>query len=262
MPRRRAVAILAGAILTQSVPGASARPRAAARIADGCTPPPDGFQCRCPSVNGLYYIACCPTPDYICKCKPAPGGEADCVPCAQDRQCHNFYDDTWTCCTERQECIRGECKPYCRTETARGATRVYDPSTQCCTKHGIQEKYPVRNLEACRETLTPHPGYKATSNGCGPEDGPKFPDAYKKANFRNACDAHDICYGTCGSDEVKCNDRFCNALKRTCANAYPRKSSRNRRNCDEIANTYCDGVRILGYSAFEKAQSKACQCCP
>jgi hypothetical protein len=177
--------------------------------------------------------------------------------CPEERKCG---DDN--CCEEGQECIRGECKHYCKNEKARGQTKVYDPKTECCTEHGIEPKYPIRHYERCKKTRVARAGHKPTSNGCGPAEGPKVPNTFGKASFLAACNAHDICYDTCRSDRDKCDETFYRQLKAACRAAYPVQGSKNRKACVAQATNYHDAVIALGSIAYEDAQSKACQCCP
>ncbi|MEZ5102330.1 MAG: hypothetical protein R3C15_21520 [Thermoleophilia bacterium] len=210
----------------------------------------DGRLCKekCPkgSVRCGEYHDCCPVGARCVK------GECAC-PDTRD-PCKGV------CCKKGEECIRGVCKPYCENETARGASRVYDPATQCCTEYGIEPKYPIRYFERCRKTRVPREGYVPEANGCGPKGGPKFPDKVGRADFRPACDAHDICYGTCRSDRDACDAQFARQLKRACQRAYPK--GKKRQACLARAKDYVDGVTALGSIAYDAAQSEACQCCP
>ena len=211
-----------------------------------CTP--DGVQlCTCPGGSPRCGGRCCPA--------GARCVDGTCV-CADKRE---ICDEV--CCKKGEECIRGECKPYCEKESARGASRVYDPKTQCCTDYGIEPKYPIRIFERCRKTRVPKPDYKPTANGCGPKGGPKVSDTFGKASFLEACNAHDICYGTCKSDRDACDERFGKQLRAACKSAY-RKNTKNRAACLETADSYHDAVVALGGFAYDDAQSEACQCCP
>ncbi|MEZ5098570.1 MAG: hypothetical protein R3C15_01920 [Thermoleophilia bacterium] len=209
---------------------------------------PDGEAiCACPGGSPRCSGECCPL--------GARCVEGACV-CKDERDpCKGI------CCKKGEECVRGECKPYCRNETARGVSRVYDPETQCCTEHGIEQKYPIRIYERCRKTRVPRPGYEPTSNGCGPKGGPKVSDTFGKASFLEACNAHDICYGTCKSDRDACDKRFGKQLRRACRNAYG-EGTKKRDACLETAKGYHDAVIALGSIAYADAQSEACQCCP
>jgi len=178
------------------------------------------------------------------------------VCCPPERRCSD------KCCPEGEQCVRGKCVPYCENERSRGVSRVYDPKTECCTKDGIEQKYPIRRYERCRKTRVPRAGYKPKGGGgCGPEGGPKFPDGYKKASFLGACQAHDRCYDTCRSDRSECDEKFAKRVRRACASAYPVRGPK-RHACMRRAELYSNAVIALGSVAYAEAQSKACQCCP
>ena len=213
----------------------------------------------CPLGTGCGTVnkPCC---DNVCGtscCKPKEDccGDTEC--CPPDRECCGEK-----CCPEGEGCVRGKCEKICKTETARGVSRVYNPETQCCTEGGIEPKYPIRYFTLCEKTRVARKGYKPTSNGCGPEGGPKLPDSFGKASFLAVCNKHDLCYGKCRSDRKACDRKFCQGIKAACQKAYPKAKSKMRIRCDNRAELYCDGVTALGSLAYDDAQSKACQCCP
>lgn len=198
---------------------------------------------------------CCSVKDQEV-CMPSTEANEGQVCCPPERRCNE------KCCPEGEECIRGECTPYCRNERGRGVTRVYDPKTECCTEHGIEQKYPIRNYARCRKTRVPRKGYKSNGRGrCGPDDGPEVPQGYRAASFRAACRAHDKCYDTCRSDRSECDEKFAKRVKRACTSTYPTPGL-NRSRCLRRANLYSDAVVALGSIYYADAQSKACQCCP
>jgi hypothetical protein len=145
------------------------------------------------------------------------------------------------------------------TCTCNGAT--FDPTTQCCTSSGAVPKYPIQDLSLCPNRVpTTNPNYTPTANGCGAEGGRKFPNRWGLAKFKPACDAHDVCYGTCLIDKAICDEAFGEGLIAACEAAYgsfPRLLQR----CKEVANSYLLGVLEGGASAYETAQKKACDCC-
>lgn len=107
--------------------------------------------------------------------------------------------------------------------------------------------------------------YTPTANGCGPEGGISVPNYYyligwfriDKFPFVNACNAHDICYGTLGSSRASCDSRFYSNLLAICsANA---STSANRVICNGLAWTYYEAVHLFGQSAFDAAQARARQ---
>jgi hypothetical protein len=106
-----------------------------------------------------------------------------------------------------------------------------------------------------------------TSNGCGPEGGILhriLPQFYGTAPLVNACNTHDICYGSCGSgyDKATCDNNFFRNLLSVCANAYPGFSNVNKRNgCYNLGNVYFNAVKDGGQKAYDAAQFEFCECC-
>lgn len=148
----------------------------------------------------------------------------------------------------------------------------YDPAHQCCEPSGIQQRYPIRDIEACPDRV-PHPGYTATSNGCGPENGffkyvvPNRLGPLRNIDFTPACNGHDICYGTCNSDKSSCDQHFFLDMSKACANAYPNDTWYGRYmvySCVALARLYYTAVSSTrtGTSAYATAQRDACDCCP
>lgn len=105
--------------------------------------------------------------------------------------------------------------------------------------------------------------YVPTTNGCGPEGGISVPNNYylvgwfriDRFPFVNACNTHDICYGTLGSSRAACDSRFYSDLLTICrANA---STAVNRGICNGLAWTYYQAVATFGQSAFNAAQARA-----
>jgi hypothetical protein len=249
-----------------------------------CTNPTKGVVCcppedRCGPLDEWGYPHCeCTTPCGAQCCNPGevcasdPDGNQTCCPpglaaCGSQ------------CCEAGAECCKGECcKPgqichweprvrddaycadVCKAETDRATSQIYDPKTQCCTKHGIEQKYPIHHLERCRDTLVPRKGFKPSSNGCG-TNGQQFAHSYGKAHWLSVCNSHDLCYDTCGKSKEDCDGRFEKDIVHACKAAYPR-GTRGRKRCLDFVADYIDAVRIFGHFAYEESQSKACQCCP
>ena len=259
MPRRRALRLLGSAIIAAvfpavRVPRAFARRSRSAECGD-CSDSPGTTICDCHVKHhpwGTTCFHCCCPRNYRCLCET----EACACTCPGDKECG---DD---CCGETEICVHDrlgnpKCLPECKTEKGRSNSPAYNPETQCCTQYGVQQKYPMGNLEACRPTMVKRQDYQPTPNGCGPADKP-LRSTFGKASFLEACNDHDKCYDVCGSDAVKCNEIFCKAVHKACAKAYPGGDPV----CKQAASDYCDGVRLLGSSYWEDAQKKACQCCP
>ncbi|MCS6871810.1 MAG: phospholipase A2 [Anaerolineae bacterium] len=91
----------------------------------------------------------------------------------------------------------------------------------------------------------------AAQNGCGPERfGGLVPDLW----FTPACNRHDICYGTCGSNRAACDSRFYEDMRAICAT----RSWWTRTSCYAAAWTYYQAVRNFGQGAYNNAQRVAC----
>jgi hypothetical protein len=151
------------------------------------------------------------------------------------------------------------------TCTCGGVT--YNPVTQCCTRSGVQQKYPIVNLAACPNRVR-HPGYVPQANGCGAAAGPKFPDRFPPgsptgANFGRCCNAHDICWGTCNSNKSDCDSFFLDCLKDECRTAFLPLRPGQYTACLGAAQAYFIGVSRTGagMTAYEAAQKDACDCC-
>jgi len=101
------------------------------------------------------------------------------------------------------------------------------------------------------------------TNGCGP-DGPIgsfIPDSYFLFDFTEACNSHDICYGTCGKSQWECDLQFLFDLLSEC------EASNHRWNplwpsiqdkCVLLALAYAGAVMALGKGPYEDAQDKYC----
>lgn len=110
----------------------------------------------------------------------------------------------------------------------------------------------------CPERIA-KPGHIPSANGCGAEDGGKFPDKIWGANFSYACTLHDYCYDTCNTSQTTCDSNFCDDLNGACA--VPGIAHYLLTNCTAIAGVYCGAVTFFGEDAYNAAQANACICC-
>jgi hypothetical protein len=101
------------------------------------------------------------------------------------------------------------------------------------------------------------PDHTPTANGCGPENLPvdDNPTGCQDTSFLDACNAHDLCYGYCGSDRYSCDDAFWNAMKAVC------EESTCALECFNHANEYYGVVHNWGEGSWENAQVESCVCC-
>jgi secretory phospholipase A2 len=113
------------------------------------------------------------------------------------------------------------------------------------------------SLEACPDRK-PKPNHRPSANGCGPEKGVKVPDRpLFLANFKPACDFHDICYETCNVSKDACDEAFRRKMVQACvAETFVTQNL-----CVSIAQTYYEFVRDFGGGPYEDAQKAACNCC-
>lgn len=83
--------------------------------------------------------------------------------------------------------------------------------------------------------------FRAATDGCS-----FSPDSWGKANFKPACDSHDICYSsTSHIDRLACDRAFHANLTRICSLSYGRGTA-GRSACHSIANVYYNAVRNFG----------------
>jgi RHS repeat-associated protein len=105
--------------------------------------------------------------------------------------------------------------------------------------------------------LMPNPNFRNTPTkpACSaPLIGDTPPGA--GVSFESCCAAHDICWGTCGGSQARCDRSFLNCLLRKC------DKSPNPFRCGFWARIYYDAVNASS-DRFAKVQSEACICsCP
>jgi Group XII secretory phospholipase A2 precursor (PLA2G12)/Protein of unknown function (DUF1036) len=106
---------------------------------------------------------------------------------------------------------------------------------------------------------------QADSNGCGSgRTAAITPNAPAGVSFKTACDRHDVCYDTLGSDRRSCDDQFHNDMLTACREAYPDGSffgqsirKPQRITCNGAADLYYQAVLSEGGSAHQEAQRAA-----
>ena len=112
---------------------------------------------------------------------------------------------------------------------------------------------------------------KPEGNGCGPEAWYSvfIPNHISlawigTADFTPCCNAHDVCYGTCGSRQVQCDQTFRVCLYEACKKAFPGPNLRPMGGCFIIANRYVSAVSSGGAKFHGEAQDTYCRwkpCC-
>ena len=133
-----------------------------------------------------------------------------------------------------------------------------------------------------QRTKISRPGYTPTANGCGAAGGRQFPSTFTvfipnnpRLYARNrggggrsvsydisaACNAHDICYGTCGESRADCDNRFKADILSICATLT---AAAARNDCQQKAAIYYNAVYLFGRGPYESGQDDACEwteCC-
>ena len=110
--------------------------------------------------------------------------------------------------------------------------------------------------------------YYENVNGCGGKGWSETAvrDTWGRVSFREACNNHDRCYMTPGSDVNQCDNKFGFDVRVSCErDSYVRDPVFNRKipdpvtlsACYPIATTYFGSVRAVGWNWHQTAQAKA-----
>ncbi|MGB2771858.1 MAG: Ig-like domain-containing protein, partial [Anaerolineae bacterium] len=149
-----------------------------------------------------------------------------------------------------------------------------NPLTQCCTSAGPVPRTAVSNLADCPNRI-PKPTYVPQPNGCGPEGyGYAIPDCAPVLTalgtvsyicFTEACNAHDVCYGSCNAGaghKNTCDGNFQDDMRFKCDSSFPIDPIA-RQNCYAAASVYFNAVNktSIGNDAYNAGQQEACDCC-
>jgi hypothetical protein len=227
------------------------------------------------NIFGCCQMNCppCEAPNITCTtCIPTGGTFCGHWCCSSPRSC-----DNGTCCPPEQPKGNGWvltqdgwlpiCCPSEEPQYCSGGGCCYKPlgcsswkQKKCADgdcKPCLHKAATYAELQACSNKV-PDPSYTPTSNGCGPDGGPQIPNnptGCGDTSFLEPCNAHDICYGTCGSNKDSCDHAFLDAMLEICSGSSCAYS------CSQYANTYYGAVHNYGETAYESAQLAACACC-
>jgi len=80
------------------------------------------------------------------------------------------------------------------------------------------------------------------------------PDEPFGFDFREACQRHDDCYGTCGSSRRDCDRQFLSDARNRCA----QYRGLQREACRATAQIYYIAIRTFGAGPYRNAQDRAC----
>jgi RHS repeat-associated protein len=95
-----------------------------------------------------------------------------------------------------------------------------------------------------------HPRKPFETNGCT-----NVPDNIAGINFLPACNAHDICYETCGASKSDCDNQFFVDLFNICTKSA---TPQNEAFCRNAAALYRSGVENLADDAYKESQDGWC----
>ena len=133
------------------------------------------------------------------------------------------------------------------------------------------KKSPEPGKTQCRSGKSQCPNYHPRCNGCGPDDwkGKLVPNRpFGMANFKPACDTHDLCYGNCGKEKDSCDKAFLVDMQSACEERWmylsvdpePMANVLAKLACYKTAQMYYEAVAKAGNSAYTSAQDEACKC--
>jgi hypothetical protein len=250
MPRRRAVRLLAGAVVAAAVPGVRAPSARAGRRVTSCKPGEllcDG----CPSVNGLFYGGvCCPGPDaekhWKCGCKPPPNGATLCIPIGcREIECGN------ACCSEATEYCADASRSLCCTKGSGLCVVLGTPGVglgggtagTCCDN---KTHYCAANNK--RASCCPKPGQPCNGGCCG-APGECVRGECKCPKGTKSCGGHDCC---------KKEETCCPGKKRCC----PKSKTCCGTECCNDENEICVGGKTCCRKGATVTLGSGKFCCP
>ena len=131
---------------------------------------------------------------------------------------------------------------------------------------------PTPGKTVCKSGMKHCPNNAVTSNGRGTEGwkGKLVPEMpFWMINFHEPCNAHDICYGTCGNEKTNCDNEFLADMVVACNMKFgwssispmPLDLRAKLTVCNSLASTYYTAVSAAGESAYKAGQEKGCRCC-
>ena len=204
---------------------------------------------------------CDDDPNQVCCAGSCCDTSVNCKTCVNE-SCLPCGGDPNLLCCDGKTCYNKNEKQCCQYGDGTSCKKSCCNSWDCeyCDGSGcspcLRKAANYQELMQC--SRVPDPDYTPSPNGCGPEGGPSVPDnptGCSDTSFLGACNAHDICYGTCNSSRAVCDNDFLNAMLEVCmwsSCAY---------RCSQFAYAYYGTVNNWGQAAYESAQVNACACC-
>ena len=135
-------------------------------------------------------------------------------------------------------------------------TIEFNPVFACCTPSGhVVMQRPITDLADCPHRVQYTP---PVPNGCSTPTG-NNPCGLPCTDFLDACNQHDVCYQTCGSDRTGCDGALQGNLLVRCGTCT---DSNAVACCVFWADAYAVAVSMVGAGPYFDDQVQYCQCCP
>ncbi|GFG28802.1 hypothetical protein Cfor_01999 [Coptotermes formosanus] len=104
--------------------------------------------------------------------------------------------------------------------------------------------------------------HKPSSDGCG-SLGLEIPaENLPVGEMTDCCNAHDICYDTCGQDKEQCDFDFRRCLYKMCEKYEVAAGQTVGKGCKAAAKMLFTGTITLGCKSYIDSQKEACYCAP
>ncbi|XP_017785585.1 PREDICTED: group XIIA secretory phospholipase A2 [Nicrophorus vespilloides] len=128
--------------------------------------------------------------------------------------------------------------------------------------HMAVEEHCIFKCPNVNVTPKPDRNHRASSNGCG-SLGLKIDNQYLPVgDMTKCCDAHDVCYDSCGRDKEVCDMDFKRCLYKLCDGNQKRLGETGVVACKGAAKMLFTGTLTLGCKSYLDAQKNACYCGP
>ncbi|KAF0296228.1 Group XIIA secretory phospholipase A2 [Amphibalanus amphitrite] len=102
--------------------------------------------------------------------------------------------------------------------------------------------------------------YIPSSDGCGSLGVKWDTESLPVEQLSDCCDAHDLCYDTCGSDRDFCDLAFKRCLYAVCDREKKRLDKLAQKACKGASKLLYTGTLALGCKSYRDAQRRACRC--